>query len=402
MANNRNIHEYTAKSGNIEIIETNKKNVNKRKIVIVAVILIIAVFIGFVVIKGTHSAGGFSQWIKTDILRMNSGHGYPVDLIGNTVEKNNKDLIGNYFAYLSDTTFNLLNSSGGEMASVQHSLASPSLKCSSSKALVFDVGGNNYSIIDTNANSFSSICEGKIFCADISDSGVYGVAGETNGYLTKLDIFNKKNEFMYSYKMSEYYASSLCISPNGKRCAVAGVSTSGGKLVSCIYILDFSEEKPVNTFKFDENIIFDIKYLSSDVIACCGDLESYIINLKSGEVLSTYSYFGKNLSAYAIDSKGGILLSLSASADGKECQIVKIDPNGEICFEASTELQITSIDFNYRTSVAYSKGHIYHFNDSGEQVAIYECNKDVRCVAITSDKTVYTIGISQINQIKLQ
>lgn len=50
-----------------------------------------------------------------------------------------------------------------------------------------------------------------------------------------------------------------------------------GSAVTGVYVLDFSQEKPVSTYKISGDSVLDCKYLTSDTAVLVGSQASYIV-----------------------------------------------------------------------------------------------------------------------------
>lgn len=400
MKREKEASKYTNKVGNIHIIGDDKKTgIKKPKKLIIAVISItlavmIAVFSFYTNINGAY----IYQWIKSDVFGVNKGSGYPVALVGDTVAENNIGLLNRYVAYISDTTFKVLNSTAGEVSSSQHSYGNPAMRCADTKVITYDIGGVNYAVESTGEKVYNGSSDGKIYCASISESGIYGIASQTGGYLTNVQIFDKNNKLIYSYKMSECYAMGISINNAGTSCVVAGVDTSSGKLISKVYVLDFTKDKATAIFSFDDNLIFETQILDNGRIACIGDSNSVVIDIKNESYIE-YKYGGRTLTSYSVKSNFGYALSLSPSEDGKECELVYVDDVGQVSYEVSTGLNIADIDIYSKRVSAYSKGNIYLFDKNGEILSETECSKDVKSILMLNDSMVYTIGVTEIKSV---
>lgn len=394
--------KYTKKEGSIRIISDDKQTSRKKpKKLITAVVFItlaamIAVFAFYTNINGAY----IYQWIKSDVFGVNKGSGYPVAIVGDTVAENNIGLLNRYVAYISDTTFKVLNSTAGEVSSSQHSYGNPAMRCADTKVITYDIGGVNYAVESTGETVYNGSSDGKIYCVSISESGVYGLASETGGFLSNVQIFDKNNKLIYSYKMSECYAVSMSINNAGTSCVVSGVDTSSGKLISKVYILDFTKDKATAIFNFDDNLIFETQVLDNGRIACIGDSNSIVIDAKNESYIE-YKYGGRTLTSYSVKPNFGYALSLSPSEDGKECELVYIDDIGQVAYEASTGLNIADIDLYSKRVSAYSKGHIYFFGKNGELLSETECSKDVKAILMPNDSMVYTVGVTEIKSVNL-
>ena len=148
--------KYTNKEGKIRIVsdDSGQTSRKKPKKLIISAVLIIAVVMVSVFVLYTDINGVYIyQWIKSDVFGINKGSGYPVALVGDTVAENNTAMLNRYVAYISDTTFKILNNSAGEVSTAQHSYGNPAMKCADTKVRAFCI------YLLKNWNLQENICE---------------------------------------------------------------------------------------------------------------------------------------------------------------------------------------------------------------------------------------------------
>lgn len=217
-----------------------------------------------------------SNWWTYDVLG-NAGHGYPVDIIGSEVSSGNFAVSQGHAVYASDTSFVTLTNSGTEVARLQLTHSNPVMKNNENRFLTYGIGSASYEISSFDETLYSGNAENKIYTGDVASNGTYCLVTEDNGYLTTLYAYSKNNNRIYKYSFSEYYITSVAINKDGSGCVATGVSSDKGSAVTGVYVLDFSQEKPVSTYKISGDSVLDCKYLTSDTAVLVGSQASYIV-----------------------------------------------------------------------------------------------------------------------------
>ena len=183
--------------------------------------------------------------------------------------------------------------SGTEVARLQLTHSNPVMKNNENRFLTYGIGSASYEISSFDETLYSGNAENKIYTGDVASNGTYCLVTEDNGYLTTLYAYSKNNNRIYKYSFSEYYITSVAINKDGSGCVATGVSSDKGSAVTGVYVLDFSQEKPVSTYKISGDSVLDCKYLTSDTAVLVGSQASYIV--KKGEKnYKTVSYEDKN------------------------------------------------------------------------------------------------------------
>lgn len=340
------------------------------------------------------------EWIEGEMFGTGIGDGYPYPISGTSVLYNNFVLMDDKLVVASDTSISMLSTTAKELANRQHSYSTPAVKTSKNKAILYSLGGTGYRVENKSATLVKKNTEEKILSADINNDGTYALLTEATGYLSRMVVFTSKNEQRYKYSFADYYANLISLSDNDKKAAVAGFSAVNGGLESAVYVIDFSEEKPQQTFKFDDEFIIAISFIRNDRIVAVGDKASYIIDVESGKT-KKYSYNNLTLTNYSIDKEGGLALSLSISGDGNRCNVVSVNLDGEKTMELPTHKRIISISNRDDKVVYIAEGTAYCYDTSGTLIGAFSAGNDAGKILMLNKNTAYIMGISEIRQISL-
>lgn len=371
-----------------------------KKILKVALVLFVAAFLVFLFAnreKLTYE--NITSWIQYELLGGNKGDGYPVSIVGTTVSEGNFKTRDSFLSYASDTSFVTLSGGGYRISATQHSFSKPIVVNSNNKYLVYNLNGTGFMINSLEENLYTADAPDKLFTADINSNGYYALVTQSDGYLSKLYVYNNSNKQIFAYSFADYYITSVTLNSSGSGAVACGISAYNGAVQSAVYYLDFKSEKPVFVKKFDNNTLYSVKYLSTGTVSVIGSEASYVINLSSGDVAAT-GYEEMLLTGYDINTDTGCFVtSLSRSGDGRLCTINYFNSNGEITGTIDTDLKITSISL-YKDKIAVlSQGVVYVYNREGELLNTVNPGTDARAVRIFSDNNAYILGIGEIRMV---
>ena len=336
-----------------------------------------------------------SHWIAYDLLGQSEGDGYPAGFSGADVDTGNFDLMDGVPVYCSDTSVAVLNANAGKYQEVSHAFANLVLSTNSGYSMVYNAGATGYMIIDRNSVIKSGLTEKKIFSADVCPKGIYCILSEDDDYLAKLTVYRKDDLEMYTYSFADFYVNMVSINAEGTRAVVSGLSAKNGSLLSVLYVLDFSQGNYMQRYEFDEIYIYDIKYLDNGNAVAVGDKSAYYIDIKGG-AKKNVDYHSKFLTTYTLDRKNGMLLSLSSTPDGKECEVIMIDADGERPAEIQTNRQVLSMDYrDERIAVLFDREAAV-YNMKAKKIASMESKGDSRKIRFADAKSVYVLGKSSL------
>lgn len=370
--------------------ETSAIRLDKKKVFIalgIIVLLVLCVLLYF-------CRGSLSSCVNG----ISTGNSFTSNVSGSSVDAGNFRTFSQGLCYASDTGFICLDSEGRELFSTQHGFASPVMKTSDSAALVYDLGSTGFLIADTAHVIYSSDAEYNIYLADIAPDMSYALVTEESGYNAKLSAYTSEHKIRYSYSFSEYYITSMALSPDGSGAVICGISADEGNSVSVIYVVDFGKEEPVAKHIVAGDLIFDCNYLSRNAVCAIGSDASYVANGSKFSELCKKSYSQMTLTAYDINTDVGVLaLSLSRSGDGRNCSVEYVNASGQTEKTIETDLALISVStYKDRLAVCDTKGvHLYRYN--GELLSSKEINSDCKQIRLASANYVYILGLSDIN-----
>ena len=127
-------------------------------------------------------------------------------------------------------------------------------------------------------------------------------------------------------------------------------------------------------------------------------MPAYYIDINGGSK-KNIEYHSKFLTCYTLDRKNGMLLSLSSTPDGKECEVMMTDENGKNTADIMTNRQVLSMDYrNDRVAVLFDREACV-YNMKGKKVAEIPSKSDSRKIRFADINSVYILGKSSLYNI---
>ena len=341
-----------------------------------------------------------SVWWNYEVMGT-AGKGFPVNLIGADVDSGNVAVHQNRVAYASDTSFVTLNSTGKEVSNFHLRYTKPVMKASENRFLTFGLGETAYQVHSFDSKLYSGTAEGGIFAGDIASNGRYCIVIEGNGYYSELFAYDKNNNRIFKYSFSEYYINSVAINKDGSGCIASGISNNSGEIKSCIYVLNFSDSTPRAKYEINGDYIIDSKFINDDSAALVGGNAAYVVKFGGGE-LKTIGYEEKELSNYCFNTDSATFsLALSRSGDGKNCDLITYNENGDMLFSINSSYGSKSLS-SYKGSIATLDNNIiYLFNDEGELKYSCFAGTGSKRVMLCSGSEAFVLSVNQVRKIDL-
>ncbi len=369
----------------------------KRILIIAAVIVVIGLVVFAVANRDALTPDKIGNWVKYDLLG-SSDKGFPVNIIGSNVSVGNFQS-GGGITYVSDTSFSSVSPEGNEIGYNQHSFSKPVMETAGDNVIIYNLGGNGYVVGKKDKLNPIKDTDNYVITADINSNGVYCVVTQTDGYLSKLHVYNSKGEKLYAYSFSEYYINSVSLNPNGSGCVACGVTGDNGSLLGIAYVLDFASKEPVATYSLDETTVYDCEYFNSNSVCIVGSDAAYTIDIRGGK-LNEVEYGNKQLTAFDIDiNTNAFVLSLSRSADGRKCSLNYVNINGEIVNVNDTKRAVESISLFKNRIAVLDSNKCYIYNTDGKALGNVDAGTGAKAVRLESTDSAYILGINEIRKV---
>ena len=375
---------------------------NKRRIVLaVIVLLIVFALVFFFSNSDKLSWHNISNFVQYGVFNMNSDQSFPMSIQGESITAGNFVRMGQDICYASDTKVQMLNNYGKIMMTSQHSFTSPVLVTSHDYSLVYNLGGKGFQINSREENLYTGTAEENILVADINDNGTYALVTQSDGYLSKLYVYDQDHKQIYAYSFASYYITSVSLNSNG-RCAVAsGISAHNGTEFSCVYVLDFTKDTPVYMQEYEDGVIYVVEYLNDTRACAIGNSCVSVINTRNGEAKTT-EYEGKTLTAFTVNNDTDTLtVSLSRSGDGRNCEILSFGTSGNLTDSFTINDRVIALS-TYKNRVAVlSPDTVYLYNKSGSLLSKKEPGNEPYAIELYTTSDAYILNTSEISTISL-
>ncbi len=339
-----------------------------------------------------------AHWFQYDLLGKSEGDGYPTGFAGSSVSSGNFDLISGVPVYCSDTSIAVLNNNAGILQEVQHSYASPMLSANNSHAIVYNLNATGYTVFKKDSIVRTGSVKKKILSADISSNGIYAILTRSDDYLSRLTVYRTDGLEKYSYSFADYYMNKVSVNKDGSRAVLTGVSARNGGLISVIYVLDFTQDNYMQKYEVEDTFFYDIKYLDNGNAFAAGDESAVFINVNEGSI-KPINYNSRTLTSYMIRRDQGAVLSLSLNPDGRSCDIISYNTDGNRDCEISTGKRIISLDIRGNDRAVLTPDSILVFDREGSLKGKADTDTDSRKIVYCDYNSFYVLGKSRISQL---
>lgn len=341
------------------------------------------------------------QWVKSSVVGIGVGDGFPKTFSGSTVEPGNFLSCEKNVIYASDTALTVCNPTGKELLNFQHSYGSPAVCAAGSRVLLYNLGGKDAASTTVGGSTQNLSVNQSILGGAISADGHCALISGTDGYCGKLTAFTPAGKALSYYWFSDYYPTAVALNPSGTKAAVTGVSAKDGSLVSAVYIINLSSGKTVLPKTVcTGNLFHAVAWNTENTVEAVGDSSAVFLNASSGEK-KEYGFGGSHLTAYSFDG-GRLALGLMPFEGSENQKFVVLDESGSPVRSRTLTGKISSVSLFGQTAAALSDGKIYFEPLGAGPEAVRSAGNDACAVTLKDETSAYVLGISEVRLVNNQ
>lgn len=299
---------------------------------------------------------------------------------------------GKNIVLLSDTYTLYYDTEGNLIRKRQHNYTNSILCAAGGKALIYESSGNELSVEDSESVIYSKEFDNNILFAKLSSEGYTGVVTTSDNYSCEMFVYDKKGTLVYKRKCMEL-VSDISFTAESSGCVMTYLEAEGGKLVTSVQCLDFSQDGEIWTSPGLNTMGVEVHGFDGGAFVLGKDACGYVDG--SGQISSYYPYDG--------DMAGG------ASSGGKSVVIVNNDDRRKyiaaLFNDGSSEpliieLEEPAVDAAVKGGLAYvlTQGHMMAYDFNGGLRSIAEVS-DSYTGFVKNGKHVFLKGYNKLDRI---
>lgn len=255
-------------------IEPKEKKVNKKKILITVLVVIMAIAaIVFAIIYCQNKEA--REWIDKNILRKEVLQDNAITIELKEGENENIYAFNRYIGILNKNQFSIYGASGNEEKKLEVQISNPIFNSANRFLVIAEKKGQKLYLITDKDITWETSIEGKISQVHVNKNGYVAVVIVDTSYKTVIAMYDPQGKEMFKTYLSSTRTTDVSISNDNKHLAIAEVDTSGTIIQSNIKIISVEKASSdptnslENTFKGENNkLITNLKYQDKDRLIC--------------------------------------------------------------------------------------------------------------------------------------
>ncbi len=297
----------------------------------------------------------------------------------------------NIFGLLTDTHLALYEKNGKLISAKQHGMATPIVKKSPKRILVYDLGGTTLFVDSRQKNIFSKNLDNKILYAQISDKDYVAVVTKSDKYAALMTIYDKDgNEVFYSSSNEKII--NIIFNSDSTGCIASTMSAEGGQIVSKLTYYKFNKD----SVEWKSNSVPTLSLcteVSSDGEPCVIGSTKYCVFSSSGQLKYSYDY-PSDLVGFS--SSGDVTALVQNNSQRRSTTLTVISKDKPVDIAVNNEYKNVHIK-NGKAFIMTDK-ELIAYSSEGKMLATAQLSKEYSDFAVADDN-IFLLGGSFVDRI---
>ncbi len=248
--------------------------------------------------------------------------------------------------------------------------------------LVYEMGGERYSLYNSYTQIHSGKSEFPIYGAAMSDSGMYALLSASDTHISVVSLYNDHFALINRYSKNEYVMD-VAINEKGTKLALLSSTATSGLFESKLTFYTPREAVEDVTVRVCDSLALSCAFTDGGGVGIlCSDRVSYVS--ADATVTMEFLFDGREALCAALD-KEGLAVCLKSSDISQKNDIIVFDKNGKMLYNESVPRKVEQIGrFEHSIFLLNSNG-LTRIDVSEHTVTDYPCITD-QCSILAVDK----------------
>ena len=233
-----------------------------------------------------------------------AGGNFPIETGGS--ESYQLKYTGEKIVLLNDNTLYFYDTDGNQIGKRQHAYTNSVLKVANGRALVYENGGDEFSLEDENGVLYSKTYDSNILFVRVSSDGCTAAVTTSDNYSCEMTVYNKKGTKIYERKCTEM-VSDISFINDSSGCVLSFIKAENGMLVTSVQEINFTESKERWTSPGLNTVGLEIFGFSGGAFIYGSDACGYVDG--NGQISSFYQYDGDLAAGASSGGKSAVLVN---------------------------------------------------------------------------------------------
>lgn len=237
-------------------------------------------------------------------------------------------LLGDTMVALSETKVEV-QGYGGEVLFTQLCyMQNPALEVGANHAVAYDVGGDDYYVLDAKGLVYQGTIEGNsnLVSATLNQSDYLTLTHESSGYKTTTSVYDANTNLIYSFNSATRFVLEGYVSDDNTTLIAVALGADGTDFVTQLLYYPLTDTEMSHSANLTSVLPLEVGQ-QEDSILLLGDTELSYVDM-AGTLVNQYDFGGDYLRAYDCTGTQFSAILLNRYQAGNEGRLVTIDSTG--------------------------------------------------------------------------
>ncbi len=286
----------------------------------------------------------------------------------------------------------IYTATGKKTLQMNENFIAPQIATSQKYAVIYDLGGKNYSIYNSFTRVHHNSTKFPIGFITVSENGWYAIVSKDNDHNSVVylydDDFNLKRTYYYGYE----YVFSVSINAKASKIAIvtSEADKSGDKFSTFVDIYDPQKKEIDRSVKLGTGVPCGSVFNNKDIIQIVCTDGIYSVEDSSGKIKNSFTFDSNRISKVSIGEYGCTVI-VSNPKNIASNTVLVFDKNGALMYNADVENGVFDIEMFEENIFIYQSDSILKINaksgkrsvtpisDKGTDIIVYNNSNILLC-----------------------
>ena len=260
-------------------------------------------------------------------------------------------------------------------------------------AAVYDVGGKEIYVLDTQGEVYRLTLDGDILAAALNPGGYLAVTVNTSGYKASVEVYDPKGEKVFAFHSGDQFLMTAAVSADSRQMAAVTMGQENGSFVSSLALYRLGREERYAECLLPENaVVYDLGTVGGSYCAVMETGLQFVTT--GGKLAGSYSYDGGYLHRCSLGGDGYAALLLGRYKSGSQGRLVTVDSQGRELASLDIDEEVMSLSAAGKYVAVLYQDHLTIYDKDLQEYAVLKDVSAAGTVLMRSDGSAVLTGAS--------
>lgn len=343
------------------------------KKIVIAVLIVVAILLALFV--GKEIAIRFFGMKTPSISKSTSTNAKKIDISFDAATNYEHITTDKYIYFVKTDGVYITDGDGNEKATLSISVENPAVFSAGEYVLVGDIGANKIYLIKNTQIVREIETKKTIKNASLNASGYCITVTEGDMQKREVTLYDEKGEELFVWTSGNRLVFDAVVANNNKNVIISSLNTQGSATNTILSFYNISKEEPVQTVKYDDEIIADLT-VNGNYVYCIGESKTEIYTV-TGDKKSEIPYKDRSILSYVVKDSGIVISFKEGTLSDKRYSIRIYKENGNCIASHEYDYVSKSLDATSNHIVMDRDGLINVIDYNGREIKLIDSGFDI-------------------------